>query len=329
MPANGPPGETNLTYSFTHKNAFIAGLDEYVNDYQLNQPWLDTQLAHNINPHVFVFGHLPAFQSMPRECLDEYPDKRDAFWQSLQNAGARTYLCSHDHYYDHARIDDGDGNPDNDIHQYIIGTAGAPLYTYPVAYEGANSLMTPINIARAKQYGYVIVDIDNLDVTMTCMTRTSLDPLQEGIYEPNDIWTYSVKEITLLSPNGPEQIIASTDYTITWKTEKFSRIQNVRLEFFDGLTWNPINDTPHPADTASYLWSPVPAVDSDACLIRISDWYNPSASDTSPSFTIFQCQLSSPADINNDCYIDMQDFIIMASEWLKCGNPLDPACATD
>ena len=109
MPANGPTGETNLTYSFNHKNAFIAGLDQYVNDYQHNQPWLDTQLANNTSPHVFVFGHLPAFEAMPRECLDEYPQKRDAFWQSLKNAGARTYLCSHDHFYDHARIDDGDG----------------------------------------------------------------------------------------------------------------------------------------------------------------------------------------------------------------------------
>ncbi|MCP4712971.1 MAG: hypothetical protein GY869_30455, partial [Planctomycetes bacterium] len=52
LPQNGPPGELDLTYSFSHKNAFVAALDQYVTLRRVNQSWLDAQLAANTNPHV-------------------------------------------------------------------------------------------------------------------------------------------------------------------------------------------------------------------------------------------------------------------------------------
>lgn len=35
--SNGPSGEENLTYSFTHDNALFIGLDEYVTPHKINQ----------------------------------------------------------------------------------------------------------------------------------------------------------------------------------------------------------------------------------------------------------------------------------------------------
>ena len=43
LPANGPAGEENLTYSVTHKNALILGLDQYVTPDRVNQAWIDDQ----------------------------------------------------------------------------------------------------------------------------------------------------------------------------------------------------------------------------------------------------------------------------------------------
>ncbi|MBK9966652.1 MAG: DUF1566 domain-containing protein [Holophagales bacterium] len=63
LPANGPEGETGLTYSFTSKNALFVGLDEYESLHRVTQPWLDAQLAARTAPHVFVFGHEPAFKA--------------------------------------------------------------------------------------------------------------------------------------------------------------------------------------------------------------------------------------------------------------------------
>jgi hypothetical protein len=44
------------------------------------------------------------------------------------------YLSGHDHFRELARIDDGDGNQDNDLYQYIDGTGGP----FPPATAGLN-----------------------------------------------------------------------------------------------------------------------------------------------------------------------------------------------
>ncbi len=185
LPDNGPQGEKNLTYSFTHNNALMIGVDQYIKQSRVNQSWLDRQLAAKTKPHIFVFGHEPAFQADHEDCLDDYPAKRDKFWASIEKAGVRAYFCGHDHFYNHATVDD-DGNPANDVHQYIVGTAGAPLYRWSPPYEGDNSDYTVENIHHARKHGYVLVEIDGLDVTVTWMQRTA-----GGIYRAADIWSYT------------------------------------------------------------------------------------------------------------------------------------------
>jgi len=184
LPANGPAGEENLTYSVTHKSALILGLDQYVSPHRVNQTWIDDQLAATTSPHVFAFGHEPAFAAQHTDCLDDYPANRDAFWSSLEQAGARAYFAGHDHFYDHARVD-GDGDPSNDIHQYIVGTAGAPLRDWSPPYNGVNSGMTLTQIYHEKQYGYLVGEVDGLDVTLTWMARVGTDT-----YAAGDVWSY-------------------------------------------------------------------------------------------------------------------------------------------
>jgi 3',5'-cyclic AMP phosphodiesterase CpdA len=185
LPDNGPDDEKNLTYSFTHKNALIVGLDQYVELRRVDQDWLDSQLAANTKPHLFFFGHEPAFKARHDACLDDYPADRDMFWASIEKAGARTYFCGHDHFYDHARVDD-DGDPENDIHQYIVGTAGAPLRDSDGNYDGVNNTYTVENIYYAEEFGYCLVEIDDRDVTITWFERTA--PAQ---YQPKEAWSYT------------------------------------------------------------------------------------------------------------------------------------------
>ena len=187
-PDNGPPGEENLTYSVTHKNALIIAVDQYVGEKQhINQNWLDRQFAANTKPHVFVFGHEPAFEALHEDCIGADPDVRDRFWASIAKAGGRTYFCGHDHFYDHSRPDN-DGNPHNDVHQYIAGTAGAPLYEWSPHYKGDNSNYTLENIYHARKHGYVLVEINSLEVTLTWMQRSFW-----GRYRPKDKWTYTAR----------------------------------------------------------------------------------------------------------------------------------------
>ncbi|MBL7152449.1 MAG: metallophosphoesterase [Phycisphaerae bacterium] len=344
LPGNGPPGEEYMTYSLTHKNAFVVMLDQYAGiahrlDHKVNQPWLDAQLAANTKPHVFVTGHEPAFKAKNRDGLDMYPDKRDALWQAIANNAGRTYFSGHDHFYNHARADDGDGDPNNDVHQFIVGTAG-PLYTWTGTYPGNNSHYTLESLYHARRHGYLIGEVNDLDVTLTWFQRHTTVTDVNGVYEPNDTWTYTaVPKPILLSPNGGEALAVGSAHTITWKTLEGAEIDFVNIDYSldAGWTWRRIEGAPN---TGSHNWN-IPPADSNQCLVRVSDSANAYLADTSDrTFTIYPCPEDFAADLNNDCYLDFLDFVLLAddpdadfldfaalaSQWLHCANPFDRSC---
>jgi hypothetical protein len=323
LPENGPANEKFMTYSVTHKNAFIVMLDNYAGKrhdfhHKINQKWLDDQLASNTKPHIFIAGHEQAFRALHADCLDYFPDQRDEFWTSIKNAGGRTYFCGHDHFYDHARVDDGDGNPKNDIHQFIIGTAGAPSYTWSPPYSGNNNIYSPEQWNHAKKYGYVLVEIDKLNVKLNWIERHSNDLNIPGIYEPNEVWSYTVTpKLIVLSPNGGENLSAAAKYTISWKKIEGTKTNYVIIEYSldNGQTWQKIDGSPN---TGWYEWDSLPHINSNACLIRISDLNNTLISDTSDKlFTISKCRSKLKADLNGDCNVNILDFAILADYWLK------------
>lgn len=188
LPDNGPQNEKNLTYSFTHKNSLIIGLEQYGHEtHTINQDWFEKQLAENKKPHIFVYGHAPAFEVHHKDCLDDHPEKRDDFITALQNAGGRLYFAGHDHFYDHA-FANNDFYPDNDIHQFIVGTAGAPLRNknFDTPYPGQNTSYSLTNLNYASKFGYIIVSINGLEVTTIWMERND-----DGKYKPAEVWGYT------------------------------------------------------------------------------------------------------------------------------------------
>jgi hypothetical protein len=176
LPQNGPTGEVNFTYYFTHKNALFIALDDYKNIHKVNQAWLDQQLASNTRPHVFVFGHEAAFKVFHSDCLDDSIDARNSFWQSLSKAGVKVYFCGHDHFVDVANVEDGDGNATNDLIQYLVGTGGGWLMSQYSNYNGTNSPYTPKRLFHDMEFGYALVEvsgdgINDLNVTITWKKR--------------------------------------------------------------------------------------------------------------------------------------------------------------
>lgn len=188
LPTNGPAGETGCTYSFTNKNALFIALDQYIagQDHRINQAWLDAQLVSNSLPHVFVYGHEPAFKVYNDnfKTLAYYPSNRDTFWNSLAAAGVKVYFTGHEHLYDHARIDDGDGDTTNDLHQCTVGTAVPVSKLDPFfAYDGNNSSWTPVNEYRQSSNGYVVGEVDGINVTLTWKSRVAANTfLQTNVF---------------------------------------------------------------------------------------------------------------------------------------------------
>ena len=162
IPANGPEGEVGLTYSFSHRNAFFVGLDDYVHPLKVNQAWLDAALTSNRLPHVFVYGHDPAFSIAHPDCLASYPQDRDTFWDSLGRAGARIYFSGHDHFYNRAHIKDRAGHV---LYQVVPGSGGAPFSKWrPQQYAEGERVVNDYH--DQVHYGYVLVTLDEAKVTM-------------------------------------------------------------------------------------------------------------------------------------------------------------------
>jgi hypothetical protein len=129
--------------------------------------------------------------------------------------------------------------------------------------------------------------------------------------------------ISLLYPNGEELLKAGTTQSILWQSE--GPVESVLIEYSldGGQTWVEVNQL-NVANTGSYDWL-VPLVTAEQCLVRISNLANLNVYDISDQlFSIYQCSVL--GDVNGDCIVDMVDFALMASYWLECGNPHDPAC---
>jgi autotransporter-associated beta strand protein len=201
LPDNGPAGETDRTYALAYDNVLILGLDEYVTSHRVNQNWVTQQLQQRdpaVAEHVFTFGHEPAFKAHHTDCMDDYATQRNTFWNSLKIAGGRAYFCGHDHFFDHARINDGDGDLNNDVHQYIAGNGGAPFYN-GYSYDGSNSPFTPVNVLHDEnRYGYLVVDVNGPTVTMTYKYRVSANNYATS----TDVFSYTAAPPATLTWDG-------------------------------------------------------------------------------------------------------------------------------
>lgn len=169
FPQNGPENEINITYALEYNNILFIALDQYTVTHRINQNWLDSILTNNEKPHVFVAGHEPAFKLLHTNCMGACPEERNTFWESLIAAGVKIYFCGHDHFYDHAVIDDGDDNPHNDIHQVIVGTASS--LHQDAGFDGDNGRWTPNRIFHEEKNGYVLVELEGDDVQFTWKHR--------------------------------------------------------------------------------------------------------------------------------------------------------------
>ena len=128
----------------------------------------------------------------------------------------------------------------------------------------------------------------------------------------------NAQELTVVDPNGGENLVAGSTYTITWQSQ--GGISDVNIEYSndDGSNWTQVN--PNASNTGSYDWL-VPQVTSNQCLVSISDTADPGVGDVSDeTFIIYECPLA--YDLDHNCSVDFFDFALLASEWLQSGGTL-------
>lgn len=132
--------------------------------------------------------------------------------------------------------------------------------------------------------------------------------------------------ISVLTPNGDERYVTGKPVEIKYSYSGEIWIPTVDIEYTTdhGYSWYPIAyGTPN---TGSYEWI-TPDVESEYCFVRINSTDTPKISDASDRpFIIFRCPEILPSDINNDCYVDLQDLALLAQNWLWCGDRFNPNC---
>jgi hypothetical protein len=189
LPENGPKGEEAMNYTVSYGNSLFIGIDEFISEKSLiNQKWLDTVLKAHKEDHVFVFAHKMAFRSGHHDDgLETEPAVRDAFVKSLIAAGSIVGFFGHDHLYDHRAVTAPEGGEAQTFHQFVIGTAGAPL-AHGTDEPGDNGQWKVKKFSHIEdRYGYAVVEVDGPKVTITFKARKSA-----GVYEVADTFSYTI-----------------------------------------------------------------------------------------------------------------------------------------
>ena len=143
--------------------------------------------------------------------------------------------------------------------------------------------------------------------------RSSTDPF--GGAGPLGFRIASVPELTTLLLTSPASraVLAGTSHDVTWDTE--GTVQNVLIEYSsnNGSEWTAVDTV---EDTGSYEWQ-VPAISSDACLIRISDTTGIAEPDTSELFSIWDALTGYTAGDSQVVSINFttHDTVDLGPEW--------------
>ena len=162
---------------------------------------------------------------------------------------------------------------------YPYGPGEADIYLVKTDSLG-NRLWTRTFGGNDDDRGYSVQQTDDGGYIVTGRTG----PYVEGDYDVYLIKIELFPGITVISPNGGEDLKADSTYDITWMSYETSGAVRIEYSLNNGLDWTEIiASTP---DTGIYTWT-APDTVSYNCLISISDT-NGSLSDTSDeTFTIF------------------------------------------
>ncbi len=120
---------------------------------------------------MFVFGHVPAYKVADEEKgpfpdLYFFPRHRDAFWNSLKEAGMSMYFCGHVHFYCRVTKDG--------VQQVLIGNGGAdPVDFNPKKVDPTVTLNYPTGFMKASDVktGYVLFTVDETARTVTAVQK--------------------------------------------------------------------------------------------------------------------------------------------------------------
>jgi hypothetical protein len=119
----------------------------YIRQYR----WLRADLVNNPRKCVLAIWHRPRFSS---GAAHGSSDRMAPVFKLLYNKGAEIVLTGHEHDYERFAPTDADGVPTpNGLRQWVVGTGGAPLYSF------AATPLVASEVRNADTHGVLRLDL--------------------------------------------------------------------------------------------------------------------------------------------------------------------------
>jgi len=168
---------------------------------------------------------------------------------------------------------------------WILNVTGINLLNVEISTDGGQTFGLVAENINA-QLSYTYIELSNTP-SDSCILKlyNAEDPTEFGL---SDFFTISPLPVyTLTSPSAGDIVNTISPFTITWTVENpYSPYCYLEYSADNGASWEVINNGVSQGNTGSYEWT-TPNVDSEECLIRITDSYALSSGDTSEVFSIF------------------------------------------
>ena len=127
--AAGPVGAGYYSYDLGNWHVIALNSSAPVGANSAQAAWLKGDLSANNAKCELAYFHYPLFSSSEHGNIQSMR----AIWQILYDAGVDVVLSAHDHAYERFAPQTPDGAPDptGGIREFVVGTGGAPPYTFP------------------------------------------------------------------------------------------------------------------------------------------------------------------------------------------------------
>jgi hypothetical protein len=168
---------------------------------------------------------------------------------------------------------------------WVLNTTGINLLNAELSNDnGQTYTLIGENINAQEGYTFLFFSTTPSD---SCIIRlyNVEDPAEYGL---SAIFTIAAPPVyTLTSPQGGEIVNTYSPFLITWTVENpYGPYCYLEYSEDSGQTWEIIDNAMNVGNSGSYEWI-TPNVESEECLVRITDAYSFASVDTSGMFSIF------------------------------------------
>jgi hypothetical protein len=167
---------------------------------------------------------------------------------------------------------------------WLLNVSGITLLNAEISLDNGQSFeLIAENINALAGYATLILSDTPSDSAIIRLYSAN-NPSLSGL---SDVLTINQEPVyNITSPAGGEVIDAISPFTITWDVEDpYSEFCYLEYSSDNGQNWTVIDNGSNVGTSGSYIWE-TPDINSEQCLIRITDTYDQASRDTSEIFSI-------------------------------------------